>query len=243
MPVRRRGAGRSICPRAEYTSGTLKLRSHVRFYVEAGATLDGSTDPKDFSDAPTPFQAALFYGEGLENITLEGRGTVDGQAKYIWLPDDMDDVFIRAAKDLMKSMGKSLLRTFPEGYPHRKIYPHLIYLGNCKDVRITGLSFLHSQSWTFLLHACERVVVDGVYIHTSLEEAIWCDGIDMDGCKDVRIANSSIETGDDCIIFVSISAGGPRAPVRTSPSPTAGSPLPPMPSSAVKATKKACGTW
>ena len=184
----------------------------MRFDVEAGATLYGSTEPKDFGDAPTPFQAALFYGEGLEDITLEGRGTVDGQAKYIWLPDDMDDVFIRAAKDLMKSMGKPLLRTFPEGYPQRKIYPHLIYLGNCKDVRITGLSFQHSQSWTFLLHACERVVVDGVYIHTSLEEAIWCDGIDLDGCRDVRIANSSIETGDDCIIFVSISAWGPARP-------------------------------
>jgi hypothetical protein len=206
------GGGEVYLPPGEYTSGTLKLRSHVRFYVEAGATLYGSTDMKDFSDAPTPFQAALFYGEGVQNITIEGRGTVDGQAKFIWLPDDMDDVFIRAAKDLMKSMGKSLLRTFPEGYPKRNIYPHLIYLGNCKDVRITGLSFLHSQSWTFLLHFCERVVVDGVYIHTSLEEAIWCDGIDMDGCKDIRIANSSIETGDDCIIFVSISTWGPARP-------------------------------
>ena len=206
------GGGEVYVPPGEYTSGMLKLRSHIRFYVEAGATLYGSDDPRDFAEAPTPFQSAVFYGEGLENVTIEGRGTVDGQAKFIRLPDDIDDVFIRAAKDAMRSTGKSLLRTFPEGYPTRKVYPHLVYLGNCKDVRITGLAFIHSQSWTFLLHACERVVVDGVYIHTSLEEAIWCDGIDMDGCKDVRIANSSIETGDDCIIFVSISTWGPARP-------------------------------
>jgi hypothetical protein len=206
------GGGEVYVPPGEYTSGMLKLHSHMRFYIEAGATLYGSDEPKDFSDAPTPFQSALFYGEGLENITIEGRGTVDGQAKFIWLQDDIDDVFIRAAKDLMKATGKSLMRTFPEGYPTRKVYPHLVYLGNCKDVRITGISFIRSQSWTFLLHACERVVVDGVYIHTSLEEAIWCDGIDMDGCKDVRIANSSIETGDDCIVFVSISTFGPARP-------------------------------
>ena len=62
------------------------------------------------------------------------------------------------------------------------------------------------------MYASERVVVDGVYIHTSLEEAIWCDGIDMDGCQDIRIANSTIETGDDCIIFISYNAWGPALP-------------------------------
>src|ERR1039457_3509265 len=47
------GGGQVYLPPGEYTSGTLKLRSHVRFDVEAGATLYGSTEPKDFGDAPT----------------------------------------------------------------------------------------------------------------------------------------------------------------------------------------------
>ena len=206
------GGGEVYVPAGEYTSGTLMLRSHVRMYLEAGATLFGSTDPEDFNGKPVPSQAALFYGEGVENITIEGRGTLDGQAKYVWRlddPYDMHDLFIRPAKLLMKSLGKPLMRDFPEGYPQRTVYPHLVYLGHCKDVRITGLSFLRSQSWTIAMYASERIVVDDVYIHTSLEEAIWCDGIDMDGCKDVRIANSTIETGDDCIIFISYNAWGP----------------------------------
>jgi hypothetical protein len=49
------------------------------------------------------------------------------------------------------------------------------------------------------LKECDRVVVDGIYIYTSLKDAVWCDGIDIDGCKDVRISNCTIETGDDCI--------------------------------------------
>ena len=141
------GGGEVYVPAGEYTSGTLKLRSHVRIYLEAGATLFGSTDPKAFNGEPIPSQAALFYGEGVRNISIEGRGTVDGQAKYVWRlddPDDMHDLFIRPAKLLMKSLGKSLMRDFPEGYPQRTVYPHLVYLGHCKDVRITGLSFLHS---------------------------------------------------------------------------------------------------
>ncbi len=53
------------------------------------------------------------------------------------------------------------------------------------------------------------MVVDGVYIYTSLKEAVWADGIDLDGCKDVHISNSTIETGDDCIIFISSNVWGP----------------------------------
>ena len=51
---------------------------------------------------------------------------------------------------------------------------------------------------------CQRLNIDGVYIYTSLKEAVWADGIDPDGCKDVHISNSTIETGDDAIVFYSV---------------------------------------
>ncbi|MGE5360030.1 MAG: glycosyl hydrolase family 28 protein, partial [Bacteroidales bacterium] len=38
------------------------------------------------------------------------------------------------------------------------------------------------------------------------------DGIDPDGCKDLRIANSTIETGDDAICFYSMNWFGPALP-------------------------------
>ena len=56
------------------------------------------------------------------------------------------------------------------------------------------------------------VTIDGVYIYTSLKEAVWADGIDPDGCKDVCISNCTIETGDDAIVFYSTSAYGPAQP-------------------------------
>ena len=45
-----------------------------------------------------------------------------------------------------------------------------------------------------------------------MKDAVWADGIDLDGCKDVSISNSSIETGDDCIIFISTNGWGPALP-------------------------------
>ncbi|MGH7866323.1 MAG: glycoside hydrolase family 28 protein, partial [Candidatus Dormibacteraceae bacterium] len=195
------GGGVVYVPPGEYTSGGLKLRSHMRFYLEAGATLFASEDPKAYplinvsfaghSDAPST--AALFQGDGLEDVSIEGRGIVDGQAKYVWRPDDTEHAFNH--KELMLSLGKSIMRSYPVGLPERQIYPHLVWLRGCKNVRISGLSFLRSPSWTFYLLECERVVVDGIYAYTSLKEAVWADGIDMNGCKDVHISNCTIETG------------------------------------------------
>jgi hypothetical protein len=193
------GGGTIYVPPGEYTSGTIHLRSHVRFYVEGGATLFASTDSQAYDVKESNDSAALFYGIDLENISIEGRGTIDGQHEFMWMPQPEN--FERAYGHLlmMKKLGKSLMRSFPVGFPQRQVYPHLVWIYHCKDVQISGLSFVRSPSWTYYLKECERVLVDGVYMYTSLKDAVWCDGIDIDGCKDVHIANSTIETGDDCI--------------------------------------------
>lgn len=201
------GGGVVYLPPGEYMSGGLKLRNRVRIYLENGATLFASTDPQAYKLLDThtwgktqnddPSTAALFQGDELDDISIEGQGTVDGQATFIWRPDTTEHAFIN--KEIMKKLGKSLMRTYPTGFPKRQIYPHLVWLRRCTNVRITGLSFLRSPSWTFYLIESDRVVVDGIYIHTSLKEAVWCDGIDLNGCKDVCISNSIIKTGDDCL--------------------------------------------
>ena len=104
------------------------------------------------------------------------------------------------------------MRSFPKGSGVRKVYPHMVFLVRCKNVRIAGLSFLRSPSWTIYPYASERLVIDGIYIHTSQTEGVWADGIDPDGCKDVRISNSTIETGDDAIVLYSFNISGPPLP-------------------------------
>ncbi|MFN7997643.1 MAG: glycosyl hydrolase family 28 protein [Bryobacteraceae bacterium] len=200
------GGGTVYLPPGQYTSGTLHLRSHVRLLIDSGATLFASLDSKAFD------KQSLLFGENLENVTIEGRGTVDGQAAYVWSTTDFDDAYIRENMLLTKALGRPLLRSFPKGHPKEQMYPHLVVLLRCKDVRIAGLSFIRSRSWTINPYACERLTIDGVYIQSSLKEAVWADGIDPDGCKDVRIANSTIETGDDAIVFYSSDIWGPALP-------------------------------
>jgi hypothetical protein len=100
------------------------------------------------------------------------------------------------------------MRSFPK--PDQ--YGKLVLLLRCTDVRIAGVSFLDSPSWTMHPVQCERLVIDGVYIRTSLRDGVWADGIDPDGCKDVRIANCTIETGDDALVFYSMDWFGPARP-------------------------------
>jgi polygalacturonase len=83
----------------------------------------------------------------------------------------------------------------------------------CTDVRITGVKFLRSRSWTINPYACKRLLIDSVYIYSSQKEGVWADGIDPDGCQDVRISNSTIETGDDALVFYSSDTWGPALPV------------------------------
>lgn len=205
----RAGGGTVYVPPGEYTSGQLRLRSGVRLYLEAGATLLASLDGHEFDPSP---KSAFLSGEDLHDVALEGRGVVDGQASYEWRLNDFTDFYIRPNQLLMEATGKPLMRSFPGGFPKETVYPRLVLLLRCQDVRIRGLKFVRSRSWTINLYACKRLLIDGVYISSSQKAGVWADGIDPDGCQDLRISNSTIETGDDALVFYSADIWGPALP-------------------------------
>lgn len=196
------GGGTVRIPPGEYTSGSLELRSHVRVWLERGATLRSAKGRAAFP------KEALFYGEDLVNIALEGGGTIDGRAEYEWRENDIEDDYIRPNLLLMQAAGKSLRRPFPKP----DSVGNLVRLVRCTDVRIRELSFVRSPSWNIHLWGCERIVLEGLDIRSSLSEGVWADGIDPDGCRDLRISNCVIETGDDALVFYSTNLFGPARP-------------------------------
>ena len=196
------GGGMVYFPPGEYTSTTVHLRSRVRVYIEAGATVYSSKDRAGFD------KYALFYAEDAQNITLEGRGTVHGQAEYEWRLHDIHDWYIYPNQLLAKKAGIPLMRSFPAA----NTYGNLVLFIHCQDVHISGLSFIDSPTWTMHIFGCDRVVIDAVYVSTSLKAGVWADGIDPDGCRDVRISNCTIETGDDALVFYSGHSYGPARP-------------------------------
>ena len=79
--------GKVVFPGGVYLSGTLFLKSNVTLEISEGAVLLGSTNIKDYPDTIPSLQSyndvfltqSLIYGDNLENISITGRGTIDGQ--------------------------------------------------------------------------------------------------------------------------------------------------------------------
>src|SRR5713101_9358601 len=73
------GGGTVYLPPGAYMSGQLRLRSGVRLYLEAGATLYASLDGREFEPAP---KSAFLYGEDLHDIAIEGRAATYGHSSH-----------------------------------------------------------------------------------------------------------------------------------------------------------------
>jgi len=175
------GGGTVYFPAGKYLSGTIFFKSHVSLYLDAGATLLGSkvlddypvtiSDYRSYTDNYT--ERSLIYAEKVENISILGRGTIDGQGASF--------------KDK---------RTQEDPY---KMRPYLIRVIQSKDVTVRDVTIRNSPMWVQHYLACDDVLIDGITVHSN--GAGNNDGIDIDSCHRVRISNCNIYSGDDAIVL------------------------------------------
>ncbi len=198
------GGGKVVVPAGRFVTGPIFLKSHIEVEVLAGATLAFTTDFDSVPSVPGRWEgiarhvyASLFTGTELEDVSIAGRGTLDGQGEAWWKA-------FRAVRELRRKMGiEEREPENPPGSPLKWARPRLINLYGCKNVHISGLTLVNSPSWNVHPVLCENVLIDGVTILAPGAEAPNTDGIDPDSCKHVRIANCYISVGDDCIIVKS----------------------------------------
>jgi polygalacturonase len=90
--VERNGGGTVCFPPGEYVTGTVALKSNMTLYLEAGAVLLGSENPDDFPMIDStripgwaaPTHAGLVMALNAENVSVRGRGTIDGRGGNWW---------------------------------------------------------------------------------------------------------------------------------------------------------------
>lgn len=181
------GGGTVRIPAGTYLSGTLHLRSRMTLSLEAGATLLGSTRIEDYQ--PNHF----LLGEDLDNITLTGPGTIDGQGF----------TFVTKNEEMPQNWKHTRIYAWVPQHQWRRNKPNpdgLLLLQNCTNVRVTNITLQNSDAWTLHLLACEHAVIDGVIIRNRYNTPNT-DGIDLQGSQDVQISNCDIRTGDDAIVL------------------------------------------
>lgn len=185
------GGGKVIFPAGNYLSGTIVLKNNVIIHLQKGARLLGSTNVEDYQNLD-PFTEglgtsvgwALLVAVDVKNVGIEGEGTIDGQGNMLKAEQIKTD---------FRPEGKRWGRR-----------PFLIRIVRCTRVTVKGITLHYAAAWTSHYFQSRNMLIENVKI-VSVGVA-HNDGIDIDGCQDVRIKNCDVTSGDDALVFKTTSS-------------------------------------
>lgn len=186
--------GRVLVPEGTYLVSSIFLKSNLNLEIAKDAVIKSSRerrnhpyfpgeiqtyDEKDeyyfgtWEGNPRPMFAGIITGINAENVNLYGEGCIDGNAtkEDWWKNPKALDIAYR---------------------------PRTVFLKDCKNVTMTGLSVKDSPCWTIHPYFCEEVAVYGLDIRNP-EDSPNTDGIDPEFCNNVIICGVHFSLGDDCI--------------------------------------------
>src|ERR1035437_5633091 len=193
------GGGKVVVPAGRYLTGPIFLKSQVQVELESGAVLIGSTNFNDYPPIDGRWEgierkvyASLFTGRGLHQVSITGRGVIEGQGVVWWEAH-------RKTMDLRKKLRlKGREPENPPGAPLRWPRPRLINLYNCTNVLIRDITIRNSPSWNVHPVYCENVTLDSVTINAPSHGAANAERVDPGSCRNVSISNCHTDVGDDC---------------------------------------------
>lgn len=182
------GGGTLVFSRGTYLTGTVVLLSNVTLQLDAGATILGSTEISDYPEnAPPHPTSRLEYGRyalisaiGQHDVAIKGQGKIFGQGDH---PN-----FTK--KDL-------IARGWSPNDAYLKRPFGLSFIG-CHRVQVEGIKLENIAFWCEGYLDCDDVSVRGVTVDSKKHD-YNNDGIDLDGCRNVRVSDCNFFVGDDAI--------------------------------------------
>jgi len=206
------GGGTVYFPAGKYLTGSIHLKSNITILIDAGAELHFSDNFDDYlpmvksryEGVDVTSFSPLFYAYKVENISIIGRGIIDGHGKKWWN-------FVEGYKEgqprskwqtTFDGLNKDIL--LPDDAKQMKrgfLRPPFIQPMFCKNVLIDGITIRNSPFWTINPEFCENVKVHAVTINNP--HSPNTDGINPESCKNVHISDCHISVGDDCITIKS----------------------------------------
>ena len=176
--------GRVVVPAGNFKTGTIVLRSNVNLHLESGATLYGSTDLRDYRRMKSSYISLrthtptiqLIYADSVENVVIDGYGTIDGRGR-----------------------GFKKLSWNDEGITR----PHLLRFIQSRDIVVKDINLRNSGCWMQHYLACDRVRIDGIKV--TNRNNYNNDALDLDGCHDVIVRGVIADSDDDGITLKSTS--------------------------------------
>jgi len=179
--------GQVLVPPGRWLTGTLHLRSNIDFHLTGGAILMGSASFDDYEafsrdpkrTDPRRWYRAHIVGLGVENVTISGQGTIDGQGEPFW-----EDHYAKGRPDI-------------EERPERQIA-----FADCQNVRVEDVTITRAAMWGLVYQDCDDVTTDGISVYNPADSPNT-DGIVIRDTTDAIITGVRIATGDDAIVVKS----------------------------------------
>lgn len=175
-----------------YKTGALFFKQGVNLYIKKDAVLVGSDNILDYPLMMTRIEgeSCLYYSAliNVDNVTgfkLVGDGTIDGNGFNFWR------AFWQRLKWNPKCTNKDEQR------------PRMLYISNCDDVLISGVTFQNSAFWTTHVYKCNNVKYINCKMFSPCEpvKAPSTDAIDIDACSNILIKGCSISVNDDAVVL------------------------------------------
>lgn len=155
-----------------YVIGTIYLKSHVTLHVDNGTVLQGSPD---FND----------YSSDTHKIMYKREGHMD---RCLIFAENASSMAIEGYGTIDGNGHRS---NFPNGRPM------LMRFLNCSNIHMNNITLINPAAWTTAWLYCDNIVVDGITIISRVNGN--GDGLDFDGCQNVRVSNCNFDNSDDCI--------------------------------------------
>lgn len=201
------GGGTVWVPAGKFLTGPINLKSNMTLHVDAGARLLFSQDVSDYRTVQSRWYgieqhgfSPCIFAEGCENISITGRGIIDGQGLSWW------KLFRQKPQERPKYVRKrrsEFMRLTREKFGHEQTRfgrPQLVQFRNCRNVLIEGVTLTRAAFWVLCPLYCENVTIDAVTI-TSPPDSPNTDALGIDSCRNVRVSNCYFVAGDDCIVI------------------------------------------
>ena len=184
------GGGKIIVPAGIYLCGSIHLKSNIELHLLPGAIIKAAPasmkvydESESFGGFPeyqdgghTYFHNSLIWAEGQDNISITGRGMIDGEG---------------LTKKDTETAGNVQGGSIGTG-------DKAIALKLCTNVLIRDITIFRGGHFAIIITGCEKGTIDNVTIDTNR------DGIDIDCCKYLTVSNTKVNTpNDDGIVLKS----------------------------------------
>jgi hypothetical protein len=218
------GGGRVVLSAGTYRSGSIRLRDKIELHLEQDAVLLGSDKLTDYQRGNWP---ALILADGLRDIAITGKGTLNGNSPELvkefdrikesgipleFIPNVKPGgelVFVgptgsqsRFKPHQLHQQGKLMEHLYgPHPRPYEYVRPQIIEMQNCKGVILRDITLRDSACWVQTYRSCEDLLIERITVRST---SYWNnDGIDIVDCRRVQILDCDIDSADDALCFKS----------------------------------------